>query len=488
MKKYLTKIKENKEVVALFLLSTIFFIFQHKFFLSWDFSAYLLNARYLFSGGTYFELYRAPVTPVILGIFLIFQKFGSYLYLLLASGLFFYGNVKLSNSLFSTYLKSRKNKRFLRFLFYFFSLSGFVLLYGTYAGTELLGLAFFELFLAGIINKKISGHYLGLAMLIRYNFLIFFPFLLFSKDYKKIIKNILTFMLILFPWLLFNYLNFGNWFASIIDSYALNVYLRTSLTQPFDVLEILKMMGWFLPFFIIGLVASVKNLFKSKKNLDNRFTVLFILIFVLMLIDVINIPFKVTRYLFNLSLPIAFFSAIGLFFLKERFKIPKRIIIRILFIVFLITVFALLLYFYSIRNYDDRFSNAAEDIVNLKIQECEILSPHWVHVTYYTENIYPLGENDINQSIRQNKIILIFKEDSTMDDLFNKSDIKKYPILLEKEKYIFLGKANVSEDCPKKYIYNRPMINNHCEILSTKFVKIGIDKIMFDSCKLINNK
>jgi len=68
-------IKENFLLASLFILSTLFFLIQHYFIFSWDFAAYLMNAKYLFYGGEYFEVYRAPIISLILGPLLIFCKF-----------------------------------------------------------------------------------------------------------------------------------------------------------------------------------------------------------------------------------------------------------------------------------------------------------------------------------------------------------------------------------------------------------------------------
>ena len=96
----------------------------------------------------------------------------------------------------------RLNKKELRFIFYSLSLSWFVLFYATQEGTELLTLALIQLFLVQIINKKVGGQYLALAFLARYNSIVLAPFMFLNKNYKKIIKNFIYFILLVFPWLL----------------------------------------------------------------------------------------------------------------------------------------------------------------------------------------------------------------------------------------------------------------------------------------------
>jgi|APSaa5957512576_1039674.scaffolds.fasta_scaffold01023_2 hypothetical protein len=477
------KTKEHQSIFLMFILTTFFLIFQHKTAQSWDFSVYVLNAKYLFSNGTYFELYRAPLASGLLGLLFIFGKLSEYIYLIITSTLFLIANLKLSNSIFKKYPK----KELAQLIFYFFSLSIFVLVYATSVGTELLGLAFFELFLAALINKKVSGHYLGLAILTRYNFLIFFPFLFFNKNYKKIIKNTFLTFIIILPWGIFNFIRYNNWFASIIDSYALNVYLRDYIFQSFNFLIIAKLTTWFLPLTIIGLTLSILQIIKTKNLKSKSLSIIFILISILIIFDCYQIPLKIERYLFNLSLPIAFFSSIGFLYLYNKIKIPKKIIIFALVIIFLLIISTLTFGAYQRRHYTDKFYNAAQDIKKLDLTSCEILSPHWVPVTYYTENVYALGSNSIQSSIYNNKIILIFKGETTIDDLFKTSEIESTNKIYETEEYFLIGKVNLTKiNCAPKYVYNSTIVNNHCEILSKRFTKIKLETISYKTCELIN--
>ena len=99
MKKIINKIKtfflENPLVTALFVLSTLFFLVQHYFDFGWDFAAYIINAKYLFYGGNYYEVYRAPLISVIMAPLLPLGKASQYLYVFLVSSLFLYSTKKL---------------------------------------------------------------------------------------------------------------------------------------------------------------------------------------------------------------------------------------------------------------------------------------------------------------------------------------------------------------------------------------------------------
>ena len=482
------KIKENLILLVLFLLSTIFFLYQHNAVLAWDFSAYILNAKYLFYEGTYFEVYRAPMTSILLGFFLIFDSLAEYLFIILVATLFLWGNIKLGDAIHEKFSESYNIKKEIFLLvFYIFSLSPFVLKYATSVGTELLGLAFFELFLASFIKNKTSGHFLALAFLTRYNFLLFAPLLLINKNYKQIIKNLIAFVILICPWLFFNFIKYGNWFTSIIDSYALNVANRTYTIQPFEINSIFIVAGILIPFLIIGTFSEVQRMLMKKNKSLNRYSLLFLIIFLLIIYDFYNTPFKITRYLFNLSLPIAFISAIGfskIYVQSEKIKKPLLLIVILIFSLSLLTLSVTT---NQIKIHDDKFYDAAQDIAKLKINNCEILSPHWVPVTYYTENVYPLGETMVDGSINQDKIILLFKNEESVDFQKEYTNFEGYYHFYETEEYLFLSKENVTrENCSKKYVYDKPYTTNHCLILSD--TSTTLKSFILKICTLINKK
>jgi hypothetical protein len=487
----INKLKNNIPLLALFLISTIFLLVQHYFLIDWDFKAYVLNAKYLFYGGNYFEVYRAPLTPLLLGILIIFGKIGEYFYITLVSLIFFTSVILLGEKLADEIIQNKKDKKSFIVIFYFCLLSPFVLKYATLIGTEMLGLGLFNLFIYSLLSKKISGQYLGLATLARYNFLIFTPLLFFSKSIKKIIYNLITFCIILSPWLIFNYLKFGNPLVSLIDSFALNVYNRGYLFQQMTLTNFTPLFSWFLPFFIIGFCLFFIELIKEKKmkkikNQKDNFKIggMMLLISFLIILDFQNTPLKFSRYLFNLALPIAFFSAIGIYNLKKITKIKENHLYILLIILLIITTIPLLKISYETSE-EILFKQVSEDIIRLNILNCEIISPIWVPVTYYVENVYPLKGTKLSDEIENKRIILIFKKFTTIDDRFTLEEIKEYPTLYETEDYVFLAKEDISEDCSPKYTYNPPYTENHCQILSSKFKKLKLDNLSFKICQKI---
>jgi len=490
IKYFFNFIKQNKILFSFFLLGTFIFLYQH-INVSWDFRAYILNARYLFYDGFYFETLRPPLVPLLLGFFMLFGKLAEFLYIIFVTCLFFYSSIKLSDIIFYNWIKKGFSKKSIRAVFYFFNLSSFVLVFGIQMGSELLSLAFFELFLYLLLSKKLSGHFLALAFLTRYSFFSFLPLLFFYKNFKKVIKNILLFLLIIFPWLLFNYLKFGNWFTSIVDAYANNVLFREHLFISINFLEIFSIISWFLPVFIMGVIYTLFSLFKSKKRWfhSNRFYLLFLYLFFIIVLNYINIPLKQIRYLFSLSLPIAYFSSMGYLFFVFKFKKIKKYMLNIIFILFIITSFFTYLHISDDSYNYNQFNRAAEDIDNLGIDECLILSPNWVMVDYYTDNIYALGRNKISDSLNRGEIVLIFYSESTIDDKFNKKELDKYSKLFETNEYVFLVDEEFDTDlCAKKYVYDSPYVYNHCEVISDRFKKIKMEEFILNICKFINKK
>ena len=479
----------NKAVTFLFVLSLAFFFYQHYSNLSWDFASYVLNARYFFYGGSYFELLRPPLAPLLLGFFLILGKVGEYVYILFVTCLFFYSSIKLADLIFNRWADKYVGKNFVRLLFPFFGLGYSTLFYAVSAGTELLSLALFQLFLFFYLKDKISGHFLALAFLTRYNFMIFFPFLLLNRDWKKIFKNIALALIVVLPWLLFNYLNYGNWLASVISSFSLNIFNRGYLETVFNFNSVLGVIGWFLPFFILGLCYS----FWRKKSLEGilgfikekKYELIFLIVFLLIIYSYSNIPYKKARFLFNLALPVAFFSTIGVLAIIRKYPKSRKIIYYGLIFAFCFTVFLLFLKVSNEETMDKSFYSAAQRIDKLGLAKCEILSPHWVPVSYYTGNVYPLKESP-RRALRKKKIILVFNT-SSIDHDFRFGELgDKYEHIYAGKEYIFLGEYFKEDNCSKKYVYDEPYTREYCVEVSQEFEGIGLKNFSYYFCKLFN--
>ncbi|MBT4257657.1 hypothetical protein HOD88_00540 [archaeon] len=454
--------------------------------MGWDFSAYVLNARHLFFGADYYEVVRPPLVSLIIGIFLFLGKISEYIYILIVSVLFFYSIIKLSDVLYEKYFcKFKIKKEFVRFLFYFIGLNGFVLVFGLREGSELLSISFFILFLSSLIKDKISGHYLALAFLTRYSFFVFLPLLLFNWNLRKIIKNLIIFFLVSFPWFLYNYLKWGNWFTSLADSFYMNVVSRQDAVWEFSFLNLFSTINIFIPFFILGLFFFFYKLFRKKENL--KYDLLFFVIGIFVLSDIIVTPTKLQRYYFNFIIPVIYFSSLGIVVLFNKLKKKensKKILLGILIFSFLIVVFVVGFNYFQNKENSKVFFEASKDIQELNLSHCSIVSPHFVPVNYYSGNVHYLG--DFEWSINRGEIVLIFNS-KTRDDSYLEEDLGNYNLLLKREKYSFFVKEGInSSNCFLNYKDIFPGISDPCKDLSFKFEKIGLGNYFLKFCKFIN--
>jgi hypothetical protein len=158
----------------------------------------------------------------------------------------------------------------------------------------------------------------------------------------------------------------------------------------------------------------------------------------------------------------------------------------------LLTFFLVSLLILGTHNYNNRnsgriFRDSAEAIKEIGFQDCKVLSNYWVPVNYYAGNVYFLGR--IDHAIENNETILILKGYTTMDDQFNMEDIDKYEKLYDEPRFSLLGKEGLNnETCTKRHGWDRPMTTRSCEILSTKFEFIKMEKFAEKICLAINRK
>ena len=234
-------IRQNKLICAVFLFSLSFFIYQHSTGFSWDFSAYVLNARYILGEGFNFEWIRQPLPSLIILAFSFLGLASEYVYIIFVSLLHLYSSLKFSEKFDVD-----------RTAFYVFSMNVFALIFALKVGSELLSLALLQLFLAHIYEKR-SGIYYGLSVLARYTNINFIILFLLQKKAGKIVFSLLLALLAAMPWLIFSYANTGNPFIGFIDSYALNVNMRNrdGVASPFLATDLLFAFNFTLPLFLI---------------------------------------------------------------------------------------------------------------------------------------------------------------------------------------------------------------------------------------------
>lgn len=355
------KIKEEHQYIAFCIAILLAFFLQHYLFLSWDFSAYKLNGDYLLGKGSYFEWYRPPVVPIFLGLLGFFGKFGEYLFIALTGIIFFYSIYRLSRPLEIPAIC----------LLSAFLIPTFFINAAT-AGSELLGISFVLLFVAGLLEKKNYGFFLGLAFLTRYQYLYLLPLLLAYKKPGKIALNFLYFIIPSIPWFIFNYIVKGNAFASIFDGFLMNIKYRDYMVGSFSLIEFIKPFIFILPFAIPGIYYSFKD---KHKWIFYFISAIFIYVY-------ISTPLKIERYLFSMLIPLSYF------FILPVKRIEKKEIFCLIFSSFFILVaFAIVLS--QLVNPLSAHRSAILELENNNLSNYTIYSDSWVYLNYLNVRAYP---------------------------------------------------------------------------------------------------
>jgi hypothetical protein len=417
---------EERIIGAIFIISTIFFLYQHSTGYSWDFSVYSMNAQYFAGSGHYFEWLRPPLAPAIMAFFSVLgQMAAEYFFIIIVSITYLYSCMIFAG-------KYRIN----RAAFYVFSLSVFTLAFGMKAGTEMLSLSLMQFFLAHLYEKK-SGIFLGLSVLARYSSIIFIILLVFQKNIKKITISFMLCFIVISPWLFYNWYHTGSPLTSIAEQYGQNSKFRTEMkdyfhgTPEFSPLDLLLAVNITLPLMLLGIYARIRKL--SKHDM----AVLFVLAVSLLIYTAT--PLKEPRYLFLMVLPAAYFSTISL----EKFVRKK-------WHIFVLVSFAIislaLLVFYPYQNEEAFFyKNVAAQAEN-----CSVKSDIWVPLNYYGAVAEPLMSwQEINYSIEQGYRIIFTKISRELGFAGNQNLIDQFPKISEGYNYVILGKGNCTT--PKKY-------------------------------------
>jgi hypothetical protein len=442
----------HKYLIA-YIVSTVIFIIGHSWYLGWDFSVYVLNAKYWFANGQYFEIERAPMMSLIIGLLSFFGwTFAEYLYLIIISALFAY----------SCYVFS-KSVKVNEISFYLLSLNVFVLIYGLSEGTELLSLVFIQLFIAMLIkNKWYSGLFLGLACLTRYNLIIFVPLLLFHKGIKNKINSFILFSVPFIPWFFYNKVNYGNIFFSIADSYALNVAYRYYVPITLEYFNFILAWNLLIPFALIGIFyLFYKDKLKHKKWI-------LITYFLLAVYSLYSLKSNIVRYFILIS-------PIGAFLATQCFDQWKKFGEKIVVILFVIGVILFPVVF-AHQNLVKVDYNEIVDQLNLT-HGCAIKSNVWVRLNYAGKVSSPFPHPTlIEQNIKEGYYVFFQYESREPAYIENESFMEQFPVVFQSEEYILLGHGCVKEmQVVDPYldtlnerldrIYNYTVSEDPCEIL-----------------------
>jgi len=440
----------RKFLYSVFVLAELFFVIQHLYGVSWDFMSYVLNAKHIFSGYGFFEWYRPPLVPFLIGMFSIFTfKASEFLYIVFAGFLHFYSSRKLAK-------KFCLNENY----FYALSLSSFVLINGMNVGSELLALGLIQMFVA-YLDKSFSGIFLGLSFLTRYNTIILLPLILFQKKIKSVLISFLLFIAAVTPWFAYNYFKTGNAMYSFVSSYGLNVAFRDYYFMNFDIAHLAVVMNFLIPFFVLGLFYSIKKFNKSDW--------LMLLAFALPVISYIKTPFKTPRYLFSLVLPTVYFAYKFIIRLKHK---------EILIFVIILANAASFLFVNPLYEIDDE-GIYTEPLGYLG--GCRLMSNAWVHINYLGREAEPYPWKELaERKVKEGNLILLYKNVLEPSYVNDREFLEGFHIVRETDSYIILGDT---VGCLEK----RPFIDNYLEryrennqIIYNETIDISNCGILFD--------
>jgi hypothetical protein len=439
-------VKENKIILVLFLLSTLYFIYQQYMAFSWDFSVYVLNAKHFFISGWYFEPMRPPLMPLILGVLSIFGwKASEYIFVILVSAAFAYSSVRLAKVL-----------KFNPIAFYALSLSVYLFTKGLVNGTELLSIVFLELFIVYILeNRSSSGLFLGLAALSRYTMVAFFPIAFFHFNIKKIIKSFVLFALVLSPWFIYNYLRFGNFFTSFADQYANNILFRGYIHQSVNIIDFIYAQNFLIPFFIVGLLAvlyklwkySLANRSKLKRIISYcKAEIMMLFILVYSVYSYCNVPIKDARYLFTLVLPTAYFAYIGIQRLIKMTRLNRRkaqSIVLIALVIFGLNFAGIMLIeIFDAKRHERPFvyQEAISKMDELGIGNCSLMSNAWVMLEYLGKPALPYPRvEQISSRLDEGEFFIFFFKIKEPPFIEDEEYLSSLPILIRNEDYVLIG-------------------------------------------------
>src|SRR3989338_7355254 len=476
-------ISENRIIAALFLLSASYFIAQHFSHLSWDFISYQMNAEYWAGNGQYLEILRPPLISVLFFIFgALGREAAAILTILSVSVLFLYSTIRMADAC-----------RIDRKIMYGLSLNAFVLMFATFAGTELLMLALIELFITEIIEsrpKEISGLFLGLAFLAKYTIMPFVALLLFHGKIEKIMKNAGIAALTVSPWLIANYLFTGNPLTSIADSYAQNIKLRSYIHMAPSIMHFLESANILLPLTILGITFSMAslrqqirdtNIFSLKSLIEflrtYKIGLIMVSVAILTVFTYITTPMKFDRYLFVLTIPLVFFAAEALkpresMVLGMKLVMTEKHAKRIVIIIFALSIsFCVALLPFGLKG--ELYDEALRKTNELGIDSCALKSNEWVFLNYKgrTAEIAPWPAT-VDSYLAQGYYLLLFKRAYEPDYTHNREFIDARKPLFENERGVILGNRAACAPLRPMTMTDRETVD---EMMKIKY-GYGIDK------------
>jgi hypothetical protein len=402
-------------ILAIYLLSTFYFIYQHTTGVSWDFTVYVLNARYMFGGGSYFEVERAPLMPALVYL-LSFMGYhiAEYLYIIVVSALFGFACVDFAG-------KAELNPP----LFYALMLNPYVLNFGFLAGTELLTISLLTLAVTRL-KSMWGAALLGLILLTRYTTASYLALIAYRKNMKEIFLGLAVVLLLSTPWLAYNLATRGHPFYSFVSAYFLNIMEKQAGFKGPAVGDLATSLLLYLPLICLGLYLRYSRGFRRLDAVMAAYTAITLLTFVIT-------PTKELRYLFNIALPAVYYAAL---FVDRLVKGDRRRWLLILVAVVLMN-YSASASFIKLK-LPSGFSRGAAAVDG----RCMVMSNAWPLLNHVGIPAHPHPRRgDVGLRVKSGyRIILYFDGDIPKPDyMYDREFLREHKILEWNRDYIILG-------------------------------------------------
>jgi hypothetical protein len=292
---------------------------------------------------------------------------------------------------------------------------------------------------------------------------------------------------------------------SIADIYANNVLFRGYIQQPFNFMHVNMVLNFLILFCAVGFVyvlyliladlhktrtfkALIKFLFEKRIA-----EIIMLIVFFGTLYGYNNIPIKGFRYLFNLSMPVVYFSLVGINYISSKSKIPrlKFALVGAVVVLNVVSIPAVL------EGYERRdiYLDSIERMESLGINDCALKSNAWVLLNYLgrTSHDYP-WDRLVQHYIDEGYYILLFYKIGEPIYSRNSTFMHSFPVVYENNDYIILG--NTSKCAPITTVDTTYVaaVNTTVTLLYNKSSETDACNLMFKGkitrkiCNLINLK
>lgn len=372
-------------IAALYLLSTLFFLIQHASGVSWDFTAYVLNSRYLANGRGYFEWERPPLVPaMLLALGSPLTRASEFAFIAMVSGIYCLACIRFSQKAGVDPL-----------LFYALSLSTFVLNFGFFAGTELLTMAL-VLAMLTYTESRIFYPLLALAVLTRYTNLAFTPLAYFrGKGLKDFALGVAVMALIMVPWMGYNMIAKGHPLYSVASSALMNIESKHhAYVGPFRD-QLMPAFGIYILCALGGVIVSAR---KGATSFDHKMAA----VAAITLASFAAVKEKEVRYLIYLFIPITYYCCEAIRWLTK--DEPQKMFL---------TVCAFTFMTYTATSYYILLGPPAglnTALTHVK-RDCALASNAWIYINYQGIGCAPApADDEIGEFLKDGKAFIIVKD------------------------------------------------------------------------------